>query len=369
MKQILSILILVTFFSCKNENTESNLSSIFIDVSSNIVNPKTYIITKAKEKIIIDGKADDSDWQSAIFTDYFIDIEGVKQPKYNTKLKMLWDEKYLYIYSQLQEPHVWGDLKKRDTVIFYNNDFEVFIDPSGTTRNYCEIEINALGTVWDLVMDKPYRVGGKAKTRWDINELLSAVHIDGTLNNQNDTDSLWSVEIAIPIISLLNLKTYPSFIPEEGEQWRINFSRVQWEHDIVNGKYRRKKENGEFLKEHNWVWSQQKVINMHEPEKWGILQFTNKSSLKDIVYKEDKDMHVKQIAYALFRQTNYGSLKELLKKNVCSTENIKIKYSEKDTTNALFYKTNHGFEFKIENPVTNNTFIINEQGILNLKSD
>jgi hypothetical protein len=26
--------------------------------------------------------------------------------------------------------------------------------------------------------------------------------------------------------------------------------------------------------EHNWVWSPQGVINMHRPERWGILQFS-----------------------------------------------------------------------------------------------
>ena len=31
-------------------------------------------------------------------------------------------------------------------MIFYDNDFEVFLDPNGDTHEYYELEINALGT-------------------------------------------------------------------------------------------------------------------------------------------------------------------------------------------------------------------------------
>src|SRR5690606_40527589 len=63
----------------------------------------------------------------------------------------------------LEEPHINGKLHKRDEVIYYDNDFEVFIDPKGTTHNYFEIEINALNTVFDLRLPRPYRNGGWAE--------------------------------------------------------------------------------------------------------------------------------------------------------------------------------------------------------------
>jgi hypothetical protein len=40
-------------------------------------------------------------------------------------------------------------------VIFHDNDFEVFLNPSGDGRNYFEFEINALNTGWDLFLPKP----------------------------------------------------------------------------------------------------------------------------------------------------------------------------------------------------------------------
>jgi hypothetical protein len=363
MKQIISVLILILFFSCANN--ENHEQALFIDLSSDLVNPKNYILTKTNEQIVIDGIADESSWQRALFSDSFIDIEGVKTPKYDTKMKMLWNENYLYVYAIMEEPHVWGYLKQRDTVIYYNNDFEIFISPSGTTRNYAEIEINSQGTVWDLLLNKPYRDYGKANNHWNLDRLKASVQIKGTLNDFRDIDSLWTIEMAIPMDALLELKNSPRSMPIEGEQWRINFSRVEWDFDIVNGHYQRKKDGrGKFQPEYNWVWSNQNTINMHEPEKWGFVQFTSDSSSADKPFIKEESMLVKQVAYALFRQTKFGSLKTLLKENTGSSEVIKVKYTDVDTLISTFYKTNFGFEYKINIPHSDKTFIINESGTL-----
>lgn len=362
---IISSLILLTLFSCQNQKSKDK--SLVIDVSERIVTPNHYIVSKTSEQILIDGIADEASWQSAQFTKSFIDIEGIKIPKFDTKVKMMWDDNYLYVYSQMEEPHVWGNLKQRDTVIFYNNDFEIFVDPSGTVTNYIEIEINALGTVWDLALDKPYRVGGKANDDWNIEGLKSAVNIKGTLNKPDDTDTQWSVEFAIPLKKLAEQKHLNHNKPVEGEQWRINFSRVEWEYDLVDGKYQRKKENGKYLSEYNWVWSQQKVINMHEPEKWGILQFTENAKSDAVSFISDPDMQIKQIAYALFRDIRFGEFKKLNDEQNGFTQKLNVRYAANQTIEATFKKTDSGFTVKIDNPETKTTFVINEEGVLKSK--
>ncbi|WP_347924768.1 carbohydrate-binding family 9-like protein [Pontimicrobium sp. SW4] len=359
MKQLLLILISITLVSCNQVKSQAPLS---VDVSEDIVIPKHYIITKTTNTIVIDGKADEASWNTAKFTDKFIDIEGVKTPKFDTQVKMLWDDNYIYFYAELKEPHIWGNLKQRDTIIYYNNDFEIFLDPSKTGIGYGEVEINALNTVWDLYLNKPYRIGGKANFEWNLNDLKSAVQVYGTLNNHKDIDSHWTVEMAIPLKPLIGLKNAPKSIPKEGEQWRINFSRVQWDHDIINGTYDRKKENDKYLREYNWVWSNQKVINMHEPEKWGFLQFTEQTTSDNIKFIEDEDLEIKQTAFALFRKTRYGNLKTLLENDLGFSLNLEVTYSEERTVNAIFYKTNFGFEYKLENG--NSIYIINQEGTL-----
>ena len=82
--------------------------------------PKSYTAYHTDEPVIIDGIAEEASWQKAPWSDNFIDIEGVKTPTYQTNVKMMWDDDYLYFYAELKEPHIWGDITKRDTVIFYN---------------------------------------------------------------------------------------------------------------------------------------------------------------------------------------------------------------------------------------------------------
>ncbi len=338
--------------------------SDIIDLSSEDFSAKHYIITKINEKVIIDGLADEPCWKQTFFTDSFIDIEGIKKPKFDTKVKMVWDEKFLYIYAQMHEPHIWGNLTKRDTIIYHNNDFEVFIDPSMSTHNYGEIEINALGTVWDLYLDKPYRVGGKANNNWNIEGLKTGIKVHGTLNNPHDIDSLWTVEMAIPIKVLMELKGRPNHLPKEGEQWRINFSRVNWDHDTIDGMYKRKKIDGNLVNEYNWVWSNQQAINMHIPERWGVVQFTHASKSDDIEFKVDKHYITKQAAYALFRKTRFGPMRPLLVEEPGYSQEFLIEGIGNNQINVTFHKTHFGFEYKIGSSRSKLIFVINEQGLL-----
>jgi hypothetical protein len=143
--------------------------------------------------------------------------------------------------------------------------------------------MNALNTGWDLLLTKPYKDGGLPINGWEIRGLKTAVHVDGTLNDSRDSDRGWSVELAIPWKPLCELRL-EQHQPKNGEEWRVNFSRVQWKHEIVDGQYRRVPKT----KEDNWVWSPQGVIDMHRPEKWGYVQFTT-AAPGTVKYQPDGD--------------------------------------------------------------------------------
>ena len=186
----------------------------------------------------IDGSLDDPAWESAPWTSDFADIRGhdSPSPRHRTRARMMWDDEYLYLAAEMEEPHVWGTLTERDAVIYHDNDFEVFIDPDADTHQYYELEINALGTVWDLMLLKPYRDGGPAIDAWDISGLRTGVAVDGTLNDPRDEDRGWSVEIAIPWDVLQEAAGRP-VPPQAGDRWRVNFSRVQWRAIVEEGRY------------------------------------------------------------------------------------------------------------------------------------
>jgi hypothetical protein len=230
--------------------------------------PKRYECRRAVHKLRIDGRLDESAWKAAPWSDYFVDIEGGARPtpRFRTRLKMLWDDDALYVGAELEEPDVWATLIAHDSVIFHDNDFEVFLNPTGDGRNYFEFEINALNTGWDLFLPKPYREHGRADNSWEIPGLRTAVRVDGTLNDPRHKDRGWSVELAFPWSAFRERSGVGR--PRAGDVWRINFSRVEWRTEVAGGKYR--KLPG---REDNWVWSPQGEINMHIPDRWGYVRF------------------------------------------------------------------------------------------------
>ena len=218
----------------------------------------------------LDGRLDKPFWEAAAWSDLFVDIEGDLKPKppLKTRMKMLWDDEALYIGVEMEEPHLWATLTERDSVIFHDNDIEVFLNPSNDRLNYYEFEMNALNTVWDLCLPKPYRDGGQADNSWEIAGLRTAVHLDGTLNDPSDTDRGWSVEIVMPWAAF---DRHPGGgkPPAPGDAWKANLSRVEWDLEVEDGVYRKIKGRPE----HNWVWSPMGLIDMHLPERWGIVRF------------------------------------------------------------------------------------------------
>ncbi|MCE5168463.1 carbohydrate-binding family 9-like protein [Paenibacillus profundus] len=240
--------------------------------------PKHYVCRRATEPLELDGRLNKPFWEQAPWTDDFVDIEGDLKPLPNkrTRVKMLWDNEYLYFGADMEEDQIWATLTERDSVIFYDNDFEIFIDPDGDTHNYYEFEMNAFNTIWDLLLPKPYRDGGPPINSWDIRGIKTAVHIDGEVNNPDVDNRGWSVEVAMPW-SVLKECAPEGRKPRHGEYWRINFSRVEWRAEVKDGKYVKtlNPETNAPYPEDNWVWSPQGIINMHYPELWGFVQFAD----------------------------------------------------------------------------------------------
>ncbi|MBX3376527.1 MAG: carbohydrate-binding family 9-like protein [Phycisphaeraceae bacterium] len=232
-----------------------------------------YACPRAGGPVRIDGDIHKPVWQGVPWTDDFVDIEGElkPRPRFRTRAKMLWDDRAFYIAAEMEEPHVWATLTERDSVIFHDNDFEVFLNPTRDSLNYYELEINALNTVWDLLLRKPYRAGGQADNSWDVSGLETAVRVRGTLNDPRDVDHGWDVEIAMPWAAFDAHTSRPG-PPRPGDTWKVNFSRVEWDVEIdpsTPSGYRKIPNR----REHNWVWSPMGFIDMHLPDRWGEVEF------------------------------------------------------------------------------------------------
>lgn len=284
------------------------MKSAVPEPSISTYSPKRYLCRRTDQPLSsLDGRLNKPFWDIAEWSELFEDIEGDAKPSpaKRTRCKMLWDDNFLYFGAELEEDEIWATLTERDSVIFYDNDFEIFIDPDGDTHNYYEFEINALNTVWDLLLVKPYRDGGPCVNGWDINGIRTAVHIDGRLNDPSADNRLWSVEVAMPWNALIECASNKR-PPLPGEFWRINFSRVQWQVEVKDGKYVKKldPQTERPYPEDNWVWSPMGIINMHYPELWGYVFFTDDQTESTLQIPEDEQLkwNLRRLYY---RQSQY----------------------------------------------------------------
>lgn len=280
---------------------QANAQSLLDKYQRFLTDPQGYVVYRATSDIKVDGVLDDAAWADAPTVGEFCDIsgEGFPKPRFNTQAKMLWDDNYLYVGAELEEPNVWAYLQKRDEVIYYDPDFEVFIDPDNDGNNYFEIETNALGTIFDLIIQKPYRVNTRAFVTfsWDAPGLKLDTHVYGTLNNDKDTDKGWSVEMAIPREAIA--AEFDNYL-QAGKYWRLGFSRVEWQTENIDGKTCRKKDaEGKYLPEDNWTWPSTGMIAMHMPERWNYLYLSDKPMGTD-KFEYPEDHNIDKLLWAMY---------------------------------------------------------------------
>ena len=111
--------------------------------------PRSYVAYRTATPPVLDGTLDDPAWLAVNFTDKFVDISTATPPRLDTRVKLRYDEKFLYVGAQLQETQVWAYISStchcldpvHDQVIYHDNDFEIFVDADGSNHYYKETEV------------------------------------------------------------------------------------------------------------------------------------------------------------------------------------------------------------------------------------
>lgn len=260
-----------------------------------------YTARKIQESITIDGNVHKPVWQNAEWSKRFCDMVSSQAGMYNTQCAILWNDTHLYLAFTAEEPFVEAMQTERDSIVFLENDLELFIDGGDC---YYELEVNAANTVYEVFFiwkdamqkggrfDRPefdvhqehaYTFGGDydrsgpsfwkgthprgirwAFTHYDLPGLETAVSIEGTLNNHTDIDKGWNLEIAIPWQSLDLLANGRSLPPTNGDIWTMFLGRFQ--KLIAGGK--------EVMPHPAMVLSAHGVYDTHLPERWSRIGFS-----------------------------------------------------------------------------------------------
>eukprot|EP00933_Yihiella_yeosuensis_P052539 TRINITY_DN5063_c0_g2_i1.p1 TRINITY_DN5063_c0_g2~~TRINITY_DN5063_c0_g2_i1.p1 ORF type:complete len:424 (-),score=95.92 TRINITY_DN5063_c0_g2_i1:447-1718(-) len=258
--------------------------------------PRQYVARRGTIQKI-DGDVFKPAWERLPWSEPFVEIRGEKDApegtgptsSQETRMKMMWDDEYLYIACIMDfdvGDEIIAKFKERNSAIFHSDsDMEVFIDPAGCTHGYKEFEMNAINTVWNLMLSKTYIDGGGELSGrehkkgdanfWEVYKQKTATRVTKGSLHDPSKPSQWVCELAFHHSDTLSLHPQ-SRIDEEsagrkpavGEFWRINFSRVEKKGDV------------------NWVWSPQIVwdphqkrhagmVNMHLPDAWGYVVFAD----------------------------------------------------------------------------------------------
>ncbi|MEW5977923.1 MAG: carbohydrate-binding family 9-like protein [Acidobacteriota bacterium] len=261
-----------------------------------------YTAYRVRQPIRVDGRLDEECWRNAPRSSRFADLVSGEPTLYDTRAAVLWDDENLYVGFWVEEPDVRARLTKRDAPIYEDNDVEVFIAGQDA---YYEFEINALNTIYEVffIWEEAYERGGYASIpefkrshpevrpfngvgftthprgqrlgfwNWDFPGLRSAVWVDGTLNNSQDKDQGWTVELAFPWQGMKWLAKGDgrALPPREGDVWRMDFSR-----------FNQYKAPPPANDSGGWAWSPHGIWDSHIPECFPYIHF----SLRDVAEGE-----------------------------------------------------------------------------------
>lgn len=179
-----------------------------------------YLCQKVAVPPTIDGVLDDSAWQVAKAVTLVSTITGLPVLR-STVVRICWDDTHLYLAYDCAGSDIWGTVTQHDGPIYLQEVAEVFLDPDCDGKTYTEIDVSPRNVVFDAQFDpdKGAPLGSRTAQEWTCSGLKTAVTVDGTLDNRNDTDRGWRVEMAIPFASI----GVP--VPKPGQVWRANLYR------------------------------------------------------------------------------------------------------------------------------------------------
>ena len=217
-----------------------------------------YNILRTTEKIVIDGILDEADWKAAQSFGDFKFAWWKEGEKEQTEVKMLWDDTFLYLSYKCDDKHIWAEHYDTNSTTYKDDCVEIFWDPNPADpkRKYNMFEINCIGNLLSVYVDSGVSIHERIR-RLMVPHIAQT--IQGTVNNDSDTDTGWIIEMAI------RFSDYPELFngatPDNGDMWKIGLNRL----------------GGKTNPQHSqWSPSKSEKPSFHRPEDFGKIFFRKK---------------------------------------------------------------------------------------------
>ncbi|MFC1528735.1 carbohydrate-binding family 9-like protein, partial [Candidatus Latescibacterota bacterium] len=157
-----------------------------------------YTAMKTGSRMAMDGILDEPAWQKAKPLSAFKFQWYKSGEKEQTEAKILWDNERIYFAFTCDDKHIGAEQYTHGGPVSRDDCCEAFISPvpEGNERlDYLNYEINCIGT---------RLLGYHARSRdknfyWgDVTGIEIGRVINGTCNNDDDTDTGWVLEFSVP---------------------------------------------------------------------------------------------------------------------------------------------------------------------------
>ncbi len=171
------------------------------------------------EQITVDGQLNEPVWSRAPYTQRWTRPDGSGRLGPETRARFAWSPQHLYVAVEAVDKDIWSTFTERDSNTWEQEVIELFIDADGDKKDYLELQVTPANVIFDALFAQHRSDLAKARA-WNMEGFQTAVHLDGTLNQREDSDKGYVVEMAIPVVQVPGAKTL-----SPGQSWRLNLFR------------------------------------------------------------------------------------------------------------------------------------------------
>ncbi len=216
-----------------------------------------YIVKKTEDNFEIDSNYNRKEW-SEIQPIVLLNTMGdVPQFLPNTEIKMMYNEKFIYIIFKVKDKYIRSVNKTINSPVSNDSCVEFFFTPSiDVSAGYFNLEINAGGTPL-FRFQKRRNIDKMEIDLEDIKSIKIAHSLPKIIDPEIIKPTDWTIECRIPIDMLK--KYFKMDNPSSGVIWRANFYKCGDETSNIH-----------YL---TWNKVENEIPDFHLPEYFGEIEF------------------------------------------------------------------------------------------------